>query len=206
MFSEIKVMDANPILRVPFPRQDEALAMLNRVAKQVSPIMKKRGWKVRSLIEIFPKDPSLQGYNKNRGELIALRLRSHHNHSTFLSWEHILGTMLHELSHIIVGPHNKDFYRLLDELSNECDELQARGIAGLGPFECEGFRSGGLRRSALEMKELMLQKALQRQKVGSIMGSGRLGGATSAASKSLRELAAEAAERRARTRTRSRAW
>ena len=92
-------MDANPILRVPFPRQDEALAMLNRVAKQVSPIMKKRGWKVRSLIEIFPKDPSLQGYNKNRGELIALRLRSHHNHSAFLSWEHILGTMLHELSH-----------------------------------------------------------------------------------------------------------
>jgi hypothetical protein len=198
LFSEIKIMELDPKSKSSFPRKDEALTLMHRVAKQVSPIMKKRGWKVKSLIEIFPKDESLQGYNRNRGELIALRLRSHRSSSTILPWEHVLGTMLHELSHIIFGPHDQKFYNLLDELTKECDELQSRGIIGLGPFDCEGFRSGGLSRSSLEMKEIMLNKALQRQKISSLMGSGRLGGAAGATGKSLRELAAEAAERRAR--------
>ena len=163
-----------------------------------APLSLSRLWAPVLACAASPPSLSLQGYNRNSGELIALRLRSHQNSNNLLSWEHVLGTMLHELSHIVFGPHDKNFYRLLDELSQECDELQMRGITGLGPFECEGFRSGGLSRSALEMKELMLNKALQRQKISSLMGSGRLGGAVVPPGRSVRELAAEAAERRAR--------
>ena len=34
-----------------------------------------------------------------------------------LPFESLLGTMLHELAHMEVGPHNADFYRLLGELT-----------------------------------------------------------------------------------------
>ena len=52
----------------------------------------------------------------------------------------VLGTMLHELCHIVHGPHNDKFYSLLEELRVEAEELIDKGVAGLGAFECEGFR------------------------------------------------------------------
>lgn len=32
--------------------------------------------------------------------------------TSFFSYEHVLGTMLHELTHMEVGPHNKQFYKV----------------------------------------------------------------------------------------------
>ncbi len=40
--------------------------------------------------------------------------------------------MLHELVHNMIGPHNVSFYKLLDELKAECEELMAAGVRGSG--------------------------------------------------------------------------
>ena len=77
-------------------RESEAMELLERIAVQVQPIMRARRWHVPHLHEFFPKDPHLLGININRGQAIRIRLRPHHSPDSFLPWEDILGTMLHE--------------------------------------------------------------------------------------------------------------
>ena len=51
---------------------------------------------------------------------IKVRLRPHGQDSTFLPYESLLGTMLHELVHNVRGPHDAVFYKLLDEITEVC--------------------------------------------------------------------------------------
>lgn len=75
------------------------------------------------LVEFFPKNPNLLGLNVNRRQKICVRLRHHHAPNTFLHLDAIIGTLLHELAHIVHGPHDAKFYKLLDELTGSCDRL-----------------------------------------------------------------------------------
>ncbi|CAI5964772.1 unnamed protein product [Closterium sp. NIES-65] len=122
-------------------RSDEARSLLERVAKQVEPIMIRRRWKVPLLSEFSPSNARLLGLNINRGREIRIRLRPAGKPDSFFPYEHVLGTMLHELTHIERGPHDAKFYKLLDELNEECDDLIARGITGT-PFGGSGHRLG----------------------------------------------------------------
>lgn len=63
-----------------------------------------------------PANPALQGLNVGGGAEIKLRLRRPNSDWVFYPYEQILDTMLHELCHNEHGPHNADFYRLLDEI------------------------------------------------------------------------------------------
>lgn len=63
-----------------------------------------------------PPNPSLMGLNIDGGSEIKLRLRRQNNEWAFFPYEQILDTMLHELCHNEVGPHNADFYKLLEEI------------------------------------------------------------------------------------------
>ena len=57
-FGELALLErANDKAGVVLPRQDEARTLMLRAAKQVEPIMKKRRWNVRKLIEIIPPSP-----------------------------------------------------------------------------------------------------------------------------------------------------
>jgi hypothetical protein len=47
-----------------------------------------------------------------------LRLRESGSGGSFLSYDFILGTMLHELVHNVHGPHNATFYALLDKIND----------------------------------------------------------------------------------------
>ena len=47
---------------------------------------------------------------------MKLRLRRPNREWDFFPYEQILDTMLHELCHNEYGPHNTDFYNLLDEI------------------------------------------------------------------------------------------
>ncbi|KAI9138839.1 WLM domain-containing protein, partial [Paraphysoderma sedebokerense] len=122
-------------------RKDEALRLLRKVASMVKPIMKNRGWKVGLLREFYPKNSALLGMNKNRGQEIMIRLRPHYDDKVFLEFNDILGTMLHELVHIVQGPHDQKFYALLDQLWEEYEKLVDSGFSGDG-FESEGIRLG----------------------------------------------------------------
>jgi hypothetical protein len=134
-----------------------------------------------------------------QGDTIAIRLRRVRSDDSFFDFHHVLGTMLHELCHIVHGPHNDKFYALLDELWGEAEALMDKGVFGLGPFESTGYRAGGILKSQADAREAQVQAALKRQRLGALMGgpsSGkRLGG--SRVGKDVRALAAEAAERRA---------
>ncbi|KAJ2157211.1 hypothetical protein GGF46_004656, partial [Coemansia sp. RSA 552] len=120
---------------------DRAMALLRRIAAQVRPVMEKRGWRVKVLREFFPRSPNLLGLNVNHGLEIRIRLRSAHDDTQFLEYEDLVGTMLHELVHIVRGPHDTVFYQLLGTLKEETELLMARGYTGDGFFS-DGQRVG----------------------------------------------------------------
>lgn len=107
-----------------------AQEMMDKVYRYVLPLMRKRKYRVHKLVEFLPKNPNLLGLNVNHGQRISLRLRYHHNPREFLPFESILGTMLHELCHNTFGPHNASFFKLLDELSKELEDMMALGFRG----------------------------------------------------------------------------
>ncbi|PVF92023.1 WLM-domain-containing protein [Serendipita vermifera] len=199
------------------PHGEKALEMLQRVASLVKPIMRKRGWTLPVLSEFFPSDPSLLVNNfeirlgavsntftdVNQGQKIFLRLRPPHSPDRFYDEEDVVGTMLHELTHNVHGPHNDQFYKYLGELQNEYAALRAKGYSG------EGFHSAGRRvgegvshnvplSQARSKAALAAEKRQNMTKILSNGGGQRLGGGQRVTTKTPRELAAEAAARRAR--------
>ncbi|KAL3697109.1 hypothetical protein R1sor_011185 [Riccia sorocarpa] len=183
-------------------RDAEARKLLEEVAKQVQPIMRKRKWKVPLLSEFCPKNPSLLGLNIDGGREIRIRLRRSRYDSRLFSYESTLGTMLHELTHIQCGPHNAAFYKLLDELTKECEELMVKGITGTGQgFDTRGKRLGGVTHNPppSNLRQIALAAAEKRSRLNTVMPGGprRLGG-DSEIMKALTPIqaAAMAAERR----------
>ncbi|CAK7237982.1 hypothetical protein SEUCBS140593_010238 [Sporothrix eucalyptigena] len=125
-----------------FPRADDALQTLRRVASLVKPLMRARRWKVRELAEFYPEQANLLGLNINRGQKILLRLRYPGDPSLFLPLEQVADTLLHELAHIVHGPHDAVFQALWDQLRDEHMALTLKGFTGES-FLSEGRRLGG---------------------------------------------------------------
>ena len=71
---------------------------------------------INSFVECSPANPSLLGLNIGGGAEVKIRLRRPNRDWDFFPYENILDTMLHELCHNDFGPHNADFYNLLDQL------------------------------------------------------------------------------------------
>lgn len=194
-----KVWEVRPLKRI---REDEAKEILDKVAKQVQPIMRKRKWKVKLLSEFSPANPSLLGLNIGGGSEIRIRLRRQNNELDFFPFTQILDTMLHELCHNEYAPHNADFYNLLDEIRKELEELMAKGITGSGQgFDLPGRRLGGFSRQPplTALRQNTLAAAENRKQREALLPSGpmRLGGDSSIKSAlSPVQAAAMAAERR----------
>ncbi|KAJ5239667.1 hypothetical protein N7468_004286 [Penicillium chermesinum] len=121
------------------PRQAEALKILQQIASMVKPIMRQHSCSMR----ILPRNANLLGMNDSRG-YIYLRLRYARDPEQFLPFEEIADTMLHELCHIPIKPHNKAFHNLWNQLRDEHVELAMKGFTG-GNFLSEGRRLGGSR-------------------------------------------------------------
>ena len=124
-------------------RADDAKAreMLERTAWQVQPIMRKRGWRVGTLLEMPDRVKDRYGDNWNKGERVRLKLRK--GDGEWFDYEHVVLVMLHELCHNDIGPHNKQFFALLDEITQECEDLMARGVGGTGAgFDAKGVDCG----------------------------------------------------------------
>ncbi|KAJ0409948.1 hypothetical protein P43SY_005842 [Pythium insidiosum] len=143
--------------------RDDAQRLLERIAAQVLPVMAKRRFVVRKLQEFFPKDRHLLGMNVNRGQVIYLRrksvqplrfagsnanamrlVRPQSRPTTFLPYEALLETMLHELTHMVHGPHNDAFYKYLEELKSELELMMMRGLVGAegAKFSAAGIGHG----------------------------------------------------------------
>jgi len=191
------------------PRPDFALTLLQRVASLVKPIMRKHSWKLPVLAEFYPSDPALQGLNVNAGQKICLRLRPARDPHSFIDEEQVVLVMLHELTHNAHGPHDQRFYKFLSGLEEEWDALKLSGYSGDG-FHSMGSRVGlgishnlPMHKARTKAVEAAERRASQQRLLG---GPGRkLGGPgkdqRDVITKTPRELAAEAADRRARDET-----
>ncbi|KAI5462138.1 WLM domain-containing protein [Mariannaea sp. PMI_226] len=183
-----------------FPRANEALHTLRKVASMVKPIMRARSWKVGELAEFFPDQPNLLGLNVDRGRKICLRLRHPGDRNQFLPIESVVDTMLHELAHIVQGPHDSKFHALWDQLRDEHQGLLLKGYTGEG-FLSEGRRLGGGRMPTREVRRLAREAAEKRRNLPS-GGTGfgrRLGGAAPRPGEDIRKVIAEAVESRNKT-------
>ncbi|KAK6133003.1 hypothetical protein DH2020_033294 [Rehmannia glutinosa] len=185
------------------PKEEEARKILDRVAKQVQPIMRKHKWRVKVLSEFCPKNGRLLGLNVGCGIHVKLRLRRANKDEEFLPFHEVLDTMLHELCHNAHGPHNASFYKLWDEIRKECEDLINKGISGEGHgFDLPGRRLGGVSRKPLSsLRQAALTAAEYRARLGSLLPSGpkKIGGDSSImVALSPVQAAAMAAERRLR--------
>lgn len=71
--------------------------------KGIVGIMKLHQWRVGSLIELSPAEKSILGYNRNKGQLIALRLRTD-DLEGFRHYDAVRKVLLHELAHNVSCP------------------------------------------------------------------------------------------------------
>ena len=178
------------------PREADALQTLRKVASLVKPLMRQRGWKVGVLTEFYPPETNLLGLNWNRGQKICLRLRYPHDERSFIPLEQVADTMLHELCHIVHGPHNEAFHTLWDQLREEHEQLARKGYTGEG-FLSTGHKLGGARIPKHEARRRARAAAEKRRTLTA--GSGqKLGGAPVARGQDIRQVIADAATRRAR--------
>lgn len=178
------------------PRADEALFMLRKIGSIVKPIMRQRMWRVGTLAEFYPTQANLLGLNINRGQKINLRLRHAGDANQFLPFEQVVDTMLHELCHNVIGPHNAQFHALWDQLRDEHEALLRKGYTGEG-FLGRGQQLGGQRLPLHEASRLARQAAERRRQLNK--GSGqRLGGTGIMRGQDARSVIADAVERRIR--------
>ncbi len=104
--------------------------------------------------------------------------------------------MLHELSHIIHGPHDAKFHALWNQLRDEHEALALKGYSGEG-FLSDGHRLGGRQIPMSEARRLARVQAEKRRAMGK--GSGqKLGGTAAQPWKDMRSVIADASERRLR--------
>ncbi|KAJ9669072.1 hypothetical protein H2201_000898 [Coniosporium apollinis] len=176
------------------PRANEALHTLRKAASIVKPIMRMRGWKVGTLSEFFPEEPALMGLNVNQTQRILLRLRHPGDASQFMPFEQVVDTLLHELSHIVRGPHDAIFHKLWNELRDEYQTLIARGYTGEG-FLGDGKKLGG-RRVPLEEMQRQARAAAEKRRTLSKGSGQRLGGRSVRLGEDMRKVIADAVTRR----------
>ena len=193
-------------------RDKEVQEIFAKVCKQIQPILTKREWNVGALTEFYPSDPNLLGLNINRGTHIKIRCRLPHDKNSFFEFNHIIGTVLHELAHNSIGPHNAAFQKLWDELWDELENFQRNGIEGFDKiFAGCGCKLSTEKHNPIttrEAKKIALKAAEKRKRNQELLpvGGHKIGGSRPQTHKSPKELAAEAALLRDKKSTQTRGF
>jgi len=110
------------------PHRFEAEKLLRSMASEVAPIMVSHAWTVGGLLEMDPRDDQIMkkkqqeggcllGYNENMGARIYVKLRQ--DDGSFHDRDALMKTLLHELCHNVVGPHNAVFFALYADVRAE---------------------------------------------------------------------------------------
>jgi len=111
------------------PSPYDAEKLLQKLATDpgIIDIMKSRSFEVGILTEMSPAEAQdrmakkgtpgmdLLGYNQNSGEMIVLRLRTD-NTKGFRPYHDLINTLIHELTHNVISPHDASFWKLFGEL------------------------------------------------------------------------------------------
>ncbi|KAI9027613.1 WLM domain-containing protein [Phycomyces nitens] len=162
-----------------FPNSDQAHKLLERLRddRGIRAIMKARQWSVGELTELTPFEATILGYNRNSGQLIAIRLRTD-DLSGFRHYDSIRKVLLHELTHNVWSAHDDNFHALNRQLNKDVIALDWTAHGGRA-LDNESYYDP-------EEKETVSWEA----------GTYRLGGKSSTQELSQRELMAKAASGR----------
>ena len=110
------------------PSPEHCLQMLYGLSHRVSKLMQQHNLKIGVLQEFFPKDDNLLGLNVNHGQKVLLRLRRNNDPHMLLDEDMVLDTLLHELCHNSIGPHNDAFHKLWESYRSDQYGNQALGL------------------------------------------------------------------------------
>lgn len=197
------------------PSSEHAMSLLRRIQSEFTLIAQKRGYNILSVTEmcccadgldhlpgrkkgrktrIMPNN--VLGYNfttqttnhfvGNRKATHRIHLRLRHTQShRFYCYDEIAGVMCHELAHCEVGPHNAQFYKVMDEIMEQHAVFMVRGVvtdqSGF-PINSDdahvlgGETNGNRGNNDRAFREKIAQERLHKQRNLGLGGSFRLGG------------------------------
>ncbi|KAJ2609999.1 hypothetical protein H4S08_003813 [Coemansia sp. RSA 1365] len=106
------------------PQQQRAMEILRRLANDIGvrEVMRKHEYRVGVLRELHPNERSILGYNRNRGQVIALRLQTD-DLEGFRDYLGVRQVLMHELAHMVWDKHDDNFHRLNRQHCREVVEL-----------------------------------------------------------------------------------
>ncbi len=110
-------------------KDDQVKQMMEICIGAVKDIMMRKKWRIIHLSEFIPKSPRLLGVNTNHGLDVRIRFRASKNSLRIFSLQDVLGTLLHELVHNDISPHDKKFYALLKTITNDCEFVLTTAFA-----------------------------------------------------------------------------
>ncbi|KAK5136430.1 hypothetical protein LTR08_003075 [Meristemomyces frigidus] len=124
------------------PAPEKSLRFLERLRDDagIKASMRKHGFSVGLLTEMNPAEHTTHesktlGLNRNRGEVIELRLRTD-SYDGYRDYKIIRKTLCHELAHNVWGPHDRNFWDLCKQIEVEVDKNDwSRGGHSVGGEE-----------------------------------------------------------------------
>uniref|UniRef100_A0A060TAF6 ARAD1C45496p n=1 Tax=Blastobotrys adeninivorans TaxID=409370 RepID=A0A060TAF6_BLAAD len=127
-----------PLPFLPDPQSARALLERIRDDRGVQAIMERYKWRVGLLTELDPAsntthESRLLGRNRNKGQVIELRLRTD-DYGGFCSYKEIIKVLCHELAHNVHSEHDRQFWDLTNKLE--------RQVLDWNPFGRSGKRIG----------------------------------------------------------------
>ncbi|KAJ5493784.1 hypothetical protein N7463_009871 [Penicillium fimorum] len=169
------------------PNPDRSLDFLKRLRDDpgIRAAMTKHKFSVPLLTEMNPAEHTTSesrtlGLNRNKGEVIELRLRTD-AYDGYRDYRTIRKTLCHELAHCVFGPHDRDFWDLTSQIEKEVDRADWKSVCKMGEEfvdECgwtggefvlgglQGDSTGGQGASGgtLSRREIMARAAEERMK------------------------------------------
>lgn len=119
-----------PLPYLPNPEKSQRFLERLRDDAGIKTAMRKHGFSVGLLTEMNPAEHTTHesrtlGLNRNRGEVIELRLRTD-AYDGYRDYKVIRKTLCHELAHNVWGEHDQHFWKLCRELEAEVDKNDYR--------------------------------------------------------------------------------
>jgi WLM domain len=133
--SQYTFLTLQPLPYLPDP--SKSLAFLERLKNDpgIKASMRKHKFTVPLLTEMNPIEHTQSnhegtsrtlGLNRNRGEVIELRLRTD-AYDGYRDYKTIRNTLCHELAHNVHGPHDRKFWDLCKQIEKEVDAVSGGG-------------------------------------------------------------------------------
>lgn len=121
---EMAQFRVNKVTTLGWKNDTKVVQILEKVCSQIQPILCNHKWNVGLLLEFYPNDKALLGLNVGRGQTIKVRCRLPNDKNAFYEYNHIIGTVLHELAHNEIANHGPKFQKLWDKLWEELEALE----------------------------------------------------------------------------------